>query len=346
MNDATRLLWLSYGSHAIIKQFGAEGALALFAPSTARCVIPAGAVAKGKGTFAPPAKLPTPMQGESKQWQQPMPPATTPTGTGRGRSALSVPLEVNPDVLHFLRTSDESPYAGAHDARNVIPSNPPMARGRPSYGRQPFRTIADLLASCPTHEERLAIRRDFNIAYQPGVPLGPWGCSVGGAESSIELTVYNAFRAMRLIQFDAPIPVLGATNLYEWLFGEQLTQILVTAGEAYSSAHGGMMRIRSEVLGQLSQREWVNFSSGTGLLDIVTLLVHEGRHATGGPGHDCSINGAARDSTLEYGGSWAVQYWLYRWLAEHSGSYLSARDRQYAAELAEYILSSGFCSSR
>ncbi len=343
MDDATRLVWLSYGPHAVIRRFGAEGALALSAPSSVPQVTPAGAVDKGDDTSAPRAKLAPANPVGSKITSTEAAPDLT--RTGREQLSLSVPLRVNPDVLRLLRTSDEAPYAVAYDARNSLPRNPPMARGRPSYGRPPFRTIADLLASCPSEEEKLAIRRDFNIVYQPGVPLGPWGCSVGGAESSIELTVYNAFRAMRLLQFDTPMPVIGADNLYEWLFGERLTQILVTVGETYSSAHDGMMRIRSEVLGQLAQRQWVNFSSGTGLLDVVALLVHEGRHATGGPAHDCTINGAARDSTLGYGGSWAVQFWLYRWLAEHSGSYLSARDRQYAAGLADYILSSSFCSA-
>lgn len=337
MDDATRLLWLSYGPHAIIEQFGAEGALALFAPSNARRVIPAGAVAKGNGTFASHAKLPTPMQGESKQWQQPMPLATI-------RERFSVADETGFRKAPKLAKGSASAPVGA--TRRVA-----MSLTRPNA-----YDVDDLLARCPTTETMAAIRRDFNISFDARLSA-PWSCSTDGRESSAMLTVYNAFRAMRLIEFDAPMPVLNTTNLYEWLYSLDLTNIHFTVGEEWSHAERGTLSLRGELLDSPELRQWVDPRSAIGLANIVLLIVHEARHANaaGNPnanpdgtiGHVCSRDPSIEnihDPSIAYGGAWAAQYWTSRWFAEHSSHYLTSLEKRYAAGDAEQIRTTRFCN--
>lgn len=171
------------------------------------------------------------------------------------------------------------------------------------------------------------------------------------------LTVYNAFRAMRLIDFDTPIPVLNATNLYEWLFSLNLTNIHFTVGEQWSFAERGAINLRGEVLDAPEMRVWIDPRSGVGLMDVVLIIVHEARHARalGNPnadadntiGHPCSNDPSiehVHDPSIEYGGAWAAQYWTSRWLAEHSGHYLSSLEKRYASGAAEQVRISRFCN--
>ena len=201
-----------------------------------------------------------------------------------------------------------------------------------------------------------AIRRDFNISFDARIDA-PWSCQTDGTESSAMLTVYNAFRAMRLIEFDAPIPVLNATNLYEWLYSLNLSNIHFTYGEMWSYAGRGSISPRGEVLDSPEFRKWIDPRSGIGLVDVVLLIVHESIHANshGNPnaaadgtiGHPCSNDPSidnVHDPSIEYGGAWAAQYWTARWFAEHSGHYLTPLEKRYASGAAEQVRSSRFCN--
>jgi hypothetical protein len=54
---------------------------------------------------------------------------------------------------------------------------------------------------------------------------------------------------------------------------------------------------------------------------FVVLLAPEARHLDGKP-HTCGSN----DDTIAEMGAWAVRYYLYRWLAERTGDYLTPAD--------------------
>lgn len=225
------------------------------------------------------------------------------------------------------------------------PSRAPLAYARPSY-----YDVDEMLAnSCPSQEDMLAIRRDFNIAFDSRI-VAPWTCTREGTESSTMLTVYNAFRAMRLIEFDAPMPLLNTTNLYEWLHSLNLSVIYFSQGDTLSFADAGRVTIRGELLDSSVYRVWIDPRAAVGLGNILLLFVHEGRHANpqGSPNtwpdgmihHTCVRGGftGADDISLEYGGAWAAQYWTARWFAEHSGHYLSNLEKRFAADSAAVAL--------
>jgi hypothetical protein len=234
--------------------------------------------------------------------------------------------------------------------------SPIFARvGRPSLAMPASYDVDELLSRCPSQQTMEAIRRDFNISFDSRL-VAPWSCSGDGTESSVMLTVYNAFRAMRLIEFDAPIPLLNSRNLYDWLYGLNLANIKFTLGESYSFADRGVINLRGEVLDSPDYRQWVSPRSAIGLMNIVLLIVHEARHAnaSGSPhanpdgtiGHPCSTDPAIEDvsdPTIDFGGAWAAQYWTSRWLAEHSGHYLTPREKAFAAAAAEQVRTSRFC---
>jgi hypothetical protein len=58
---------------------------------------------------------------------------------------------------------------------------------------------------------------------------------------------------------------------------------------------------------------WVEPARGGGLYGFLLVLVHEARHAQG-LAHTCGT----KDQTIEEMGSWGVQYYLTRWLVEHT----------------------------
>lgn len=231
-----------------------------------------------------------------------------------------------------------------------------LARRTPSLARPDAYNVDELLARCPTLETMAAIRRDFNISFDARLDV-PWSCLLDGSESSTMLTIYNVFRAMRLIEFDVLMPVLNTRNLYEWMFSLNLTNIHFTVGEMYSYAERNSISLRGELMDSPDFRQWINPRSGIGLVDVAFLMVHEARHANatgnhnadpdGTIGHVCSRDPSienVHDPSIAYGGAWSAQYWTARWLADHSGHYLTQQEKMYAAGAAEQIRTSRFCN--
>jgi len=212
-------------------------------------------------------------------------------------------------------------------------------------------TVDGLLRTCPTLAERRQIHRDFNIVFD--VPAPGFRCTYGGSETSMWLTVYNMFRAMKLINFDAPMPLIGVTNLYVWFRSLGLTYYM--GDYVYSHAGGNEIHLRLDAINSthFSSRVWMDLRAGGGLQNVIGLLVHEARHTVpgGGFGHNCgptATGGASdgvrmRDSRLSWGGAYALQYWYYYWLGNHSAGYLSPDDKFWANVVANSILEGMFC---
>ena len=208
-------------------------------------------------------------------------------------------------------------------------------------------TVDELLATCPTSDELAQIDRDFPAIYvDETVTLGL--CSDGSDENSDTLLVYNCFRVLRDLEFDAPLPLFETTNLYRWMRDQNLTF-------RFARNVGSEGRDRVLTMGLPppllvpSYRAWRGEGGIGGIGSMVALMVHELRHATSGLGHNCRPNddpSAVIDESLAYGGAWAAQYWWNRWLAEHAGAALSDAQKSVATADARSILANCFCDQR
>lgn len=396
VEDALRRVWLSYGPGAVAREFGAEGARALYMEEAMRREGRSGVAPSGAASFGaliPPDKAwmigRTPEEisavsrvGVSGQIIGPM---WSSAGATAGSGAADVvlvgkpapaatdltPTKMSPATIRQrLSVADETGHPKVPGAAKGTLTTGPRSGGvglsplvrpttrRVSLARPSAYDVDELLSRCPSSETMAAIRRDFNISFDARLlPDSSWSCSADGRESSAMLTVYNAFRAMRLIEFDATMPVLGTTNLYEWLFSLDLANIHFTFGEQWSHAERGSLKLRGELLDASELRVWVDPRSAIGLMNVVLLIVHEARHANamGSPnanpdgtiGHVCSRDPSIEnihDPSIAYGGAWAAQYWTARWFAEHSGHYLTALEKRYAAGDAEQIRMTRFCN--
>ena len=215
--------------------------------------------------------------------------------------------------------------------------------------------VDGLLRTCPTAAEIATIRRDIHIEFDDGVlrATGPGGMGVtrpdctpgvvvGRGRSDVLLCLFNALRAMKLITFDRPMPILNTTNLYEWWVQQGITIHVVSSSALASNAVLGSRRVNileGVFSGPGSGTFWSSYTPShfAGLYIVVGLLVHEARHAmTGGKRHDMADH--QTDSSLGYGGAWAAHYWYFRWLTEHSDRYLTVQEKIDARGMATEIL--------
>jgi hypothetical protein len=205
--------------------------------------------------------------------------------------------------------------------------------GKPTTKRVPamrrFATASALLASCPTAEEIDRIREDFNLSFSTDLDL-TWSCTDGGSESSIMLTVYNAFRMMYALDFDAPMPVINATNAYAYLKSLGLNWHFV----AYpiDGASGVDVTMYAGSLSDPRERS-------AGVTMLPGIMLHEARHTApgGNKAHLCRTEGGgpfnnppgapgSADVSLAYGGGYAMQYWWAVWAAQHGPPGFVSRD--------------------
>jgi hypothetical protein len=239
--------------------------------------------------------------------------------------------------------SDVSRSDGAaRDSGQSEDSAPPTLRE--------FDTFEQLLQSCPTPQEIALLRKDFDIVFDPEVVAAGAlvTCTDGGAESSAVLSTYNMLRAARMVRFDTPLPLIGATDLYAWLQSSKITIHVFPATTAVSPyASGTTVNLPSFLLSDPSKRHWYDDAFSGGLINAVAVLVHEVRHTVPGGGlpHDCGTN----DSTFAYGGAWAMHYYIWIWMADHlvpvtpGVALMSDAAREQARKNAASILATNFC---
>ncbi len=243
----------------------------------------------------------------------------------------------------FDHEADILAVSGIHLLGKDGPS-PPVITSRPAHRHRvapPGRTrptVDSLLASCPTRAEMEGIRSRVDMSFD--VAPATWTCSVGGDESSEMLAAYNAFRLMKLIRFDAPMPLLNTTNLYDWWVARG-TAVQFTSDDNYSHADSDRNRIfvRAEVL-RNAGRSWDSGATYVGMAAVIGLLVHEAWHIAGATLHTTTCAGhpeGGDDPSLAYGGAWAAQYWYFRWLAEHSGGHLTPSQKAQASSVAALV---------
>ena len=233
-------------------------------------------------------------------------------------------------------------------------SAPPQATATPTPGATlpTDATLEDALARCPTAAEIAFIdaRVPLTFAADPTAPDLVCRASDGSADlTRLQERAYQGLLTLRRIPFDAPLP-WTARSLFAW-FTHAVKGVYFDGGalDSYCCGFPGVIVIRSAPdIGYLTDNHWRN-----GLDSLVSLLVHEARHAEGYL-HDCNASDkhgdAIDDRTLEQMGAWGLQYWLDRWLAEHAGSpYMTPSGatadeyRQSLEDGADFILHYRIC---
>lgn len=285
--------------------------------------------------------------------------------------AAAIPVSTTTPMLHFAEAQPGQPISPqlARLARPWV--RPPKDQSKRSSFRT-FPTLDALMASCPTQAEMDQIRADFDIRFGPGVDT-TFRCAENGTDSNQMLSVYNWFRVAAAMNFDAPLPIIGSTNLYQWLKSLNVKWYLrfPTTEDPYNRAACSDDSSRSSVPGAgcVIDTVIINASSpgdtteyparvnplrrhvrgtpeltGMNLIPgdalAPALLAHEGKHTDAGGRmyHACSDSSGTRDSadsSLSYGGCYGLQYYIYLWMADHLPTgFLNPAQRHQARMIA------------
>jgi hypothetical protein len=244
-------------------------------------------------------------------------------------------------VTHLGTLAIDNPKAS-----KVISSFVPNAKGSPvpaptkvspADSGPRTQTVDELLRTCPSQQDMNDIARDFGFQF-----VAP-PCNQNSSEGGALLAFIDTMRVWKLIRFDAPIPLLNATSVYDWL--RQTGVRFVITRQDYPTGWDGIVYLSASGLAR-GGRQWMDYGTPNpwergGLMLPASSLVHEAWHASRNIVHNCRANtdGVMEgDSDLAYGGAWAAHYWLFRWLEEHSGEYLSPSEKQWAGLRAESVL--------
>ncbi len=231
--------------------------------------------------------------------------------------------------------------------------------------------VDEMLAHCPTAAEIAAIDKDLTFTYDTDPTAGTLVCTA--ATGSADLTrlqerTYQALLAMKRLQFDAPLPWTNR-SLYTWFVGAvKGIRYRSDIEDSYCCDPANVIDIQVPPdplhnMATLVTERWIKAPDFTvGLRDLVVLFAHEARHNEGKP-HTCNRpedlnktacqNGACSDQTLGELGAWGVQYYLLKWLADHSDPLFLAPPadqdpsfyRVATNDAAAMILGSSFCTS-
>ncbi len=181
-----------------------------------------------------------------------------------------------------------------------------------------------VLRQCPSPAQMRQIDADFKVVIDPSIASSPgvtgMPCTQAGAENGLQLARYNVFRMMKKITFDQPMPLIGATNVYDWLKSLHLTYHLYEG--TYSQANGTDMWILASAIDAHKRffTSYLAIPDGYGLRDLGALIMHEARHTVpgGAKPHTCATT-VGSDVNPAYGGAWALEQSYMLWLATHTG---------------------------
>jgi concanavalin A-like lectin/glucanase superfamily protein len=229
----------------------------------------------------------------------------------------------NDNKVLLTNFANASTFYGVVRDLKVFDAVVPPARRTPERADvtlpEPDLSPADrFLAACPTAEQVSSIDKDLRLSFEADPTAGePLACT--SAQGSRDLTVfkkaiYNTLRLMKRLEFDQPLP-WTKEPLYTW-FVRNIRGIRFRSDIANSACCDparvlGIVTPNSRVPAFTSR--WHEPALGGGINVRLGLFVHEARHAEGKP-HTCGT----RDNTLDELGAWGVNYYLLRWLAEHT----------------------------
>jgi hypothetical protein len=223
----------------------------------------------------------------------------------------------------------------------------PLADSFPEPSPANLAPVDLVLMRCPTRAEIASVDTDLRLSFAFDPTEGePRACST--AEGSRDLSpmkkrVYNTLLLMRQLQFDRPLP-WTRDSLYRW-FTHAVNGISFRPDITNSSCcgPGRTLNIAPANLILRHTDRWVEPALGGGLNTFLLLLAHEARHADGHP-HTCG----SKDRTPDELGAWGVQYYLARWLIEHTDqSFFTSGTIRYNELLArstEMLRTTAFCT--
>jgi hypothetical protein len=194
--------------------------------------------------------------------------------------------------------------------------------------------IDDVLSVCPSGIDAAYLTGEVDLGFESD-PTGP-DLVCREADGSADLTrlqerAVQALVVMEYSEFDEPLPWTDL-SLFDWF--RQTIDGIRFRGDidmSFCCDPAGYLNIQTGNLAVSGTTRWIDPASGTGLIDLVALFVHEARHNEGLP-HTCESN----DQTVLEMGAWAVEALLYRWYAEHADqTFFDTTDRPgYYAESA------------
>lgn len=180
--------------------------------------------------------------------------------------------------------------------------------------------VDQVLAHATTAEEKALVDADIqiNTAALDGLTTLPIAGSPGTVPvTTVKNRVYNLLLLAKQLTFSRPLPWTDQ-SLYGWIIDscDKIT-LSTTAGVSYAIPAN-----REIVIAMLSNSyllntdRWMNQSSGGGLANTLVLFIHEIRHLNGNGGYPHTSG--SNDATLQEAGSWGVQYYSYKLLANYS----------------------------
>lgn len=283
-----------------------------------------------------------------------------------GRLDVAV-IDRNDRSRHFTFSIGETIIKGADSHRRLLnrlctghqqETSDSTANYRQIPGVKEINDIDKFLNTCPPRRELEVLRNDFAVVYQPKyrTPEPTYSCSKDGTrtlEPNPTLTHYQALRVIRHMNLTKPLPW---TNLhpYNWL-KSKIGGIIVSYEASkptcchsltFPGADKTVTAIKTPKADKPlveSRMSWYDSQSGVGLWNHIALIFHEARHVD--LSHNCGPDGN-KDSSLEYMGAWAVQYYLAKMMdngaiqvgLKDKGDYHSALEYSY-----EEWLSKRFC---
>lgn len=212
------------------------------------------------------------------------------------------------------------------------PSQPPTVATPPPSPRPPL-AVDQFLASCPTADEIRSVDADLLLVFDADPTREePPACTASNGSADLTLfekRVYQALLVMRYLQFDAPLP-WTSLPLYDWLRATVSgIRFRSDVANSFCCEGGGLIVIataasrsedRSCLLAGGTPR-WVSANFPCGMDAFIAIVAHEARHNERKP-HTCNPN----DRTIDELGAWAVNYYMFRWFSEHTGSQLTPID--------------------
>jgi len=230
-----------------------------------------------------------------------------------------------------------------------IPQTRNPQPGNVTLTDQTLAPVDLILQSCPSEADLAAIDADLNLTFEHDPSAGDLVChTTDGSRdlTSFKRIVYTTLLVMKELEFTQPLP-WTSKPLYSW-FIDTINGIRFRGDIDRSNCcePGGVINIQTNLAVNNTDR-WIDPQFSTGAQDLLVLFVHEARHNEFG-GHTCGTN----DNTRAEMGAWAVQYYLYLFLANNSkdATFLSIPVpalanfySQIATVDAATVLNSSFC---
>ena len=203
-----------------------------------------------------------------------------------------------------------------------------------------------ILMRCPTSAEVASVDSDLKLIFDSDpTKHEPLACTAADGSrdlSPMKKRVYKSLLLMKQLQFDRPLP-WTKEPLYRW-FTTAVRGIRFRDDITNSSCcgPGRTMNILTTNQSIRYTDRWVEPAIGGGLDVFLLLLAHEARHGDG-RGHTCGT----KDQTPDELGSWGVQYYLGRWLAEYTDqSFFTSGTIRYTDHMSRasnMLLKTAFC---